>query len=241
MNDACVIVIAKWPRPGAVKTRLAAQIGTDAASRLSAAFLEDTLDLVCAVEGAAPLIAYTPPENLPQFEALARGRSLFTVQPSGNFGVRLQAAFADAFALGFTRVLIIGSDSPTLPPALLEQALSLLEDAPLVIGPATDGGYYLLGMKVLQERLFEQIDWSTERVFGQTMARAAELALEPAVLSPWYDVDEPEALQQLRRDVEQPGSHCLHTRLALRGIMNEAQTSQARQPEQGAMSRRQAS
>lgn len=218
MGDSCVIIMAKWPALGATKTRLAACIGTAAAERLSMAFLQDTLNLAASVRGAVTLIAYSPPDRRQDFAALGRGPSLLHQQPAGDLGARLAAGFASAFAHGFRRAIAIATDSPTLPVRILAEAVSAINDSRLVLGPATDGGYYLIGMSRLHAGLFEEIDWSTERVLTQTLARAAGARLRPVLLPAWYDVDDADGLTRLESDIARDGRLCPATRAALEEI-----------------------
>ena len=115
------------------------------------------------------------------------------------FGERLIAAAADLFALGFASVCLIDSDSPTVPQNAYSEAARSLAAAGdrIVFGPSDDGGYYLIGMKQLHRRVFEEIDWSTERVAEQTLARAQEIGVPVDLLPTWYDVDDRNTLARL--------------------------------------------
>jgi glycosyltransferase A (GT-A) superfamily protein (DUF2064 family) len=116
-----------------------------------------------------------------------------------NFGACLTHAIETLLDLGYGSACVLNSDSPTLPTAALVAAARSLQapGARVVFGPATDGGYYLLGMQRCHRRLFEDIDWSTARVAEQTLGRAAELGLETLILPTWYDVDDAPALRTL--------------------------------------------
>ena len=180
-------VFAKWPAPGTVKTRLAAATTPEWAARVAAAFLADTLDRLAAV-GARRFLAFAPAEAGADFGALAHDRFALVPQGDGDLGARLARFFAARLAEGAAAVVVVGADSPTLPAALVEKAFSELKSADAVLGPATDGGYYLLGCRRPPAGLFEGIDWGGPDVLRQTVAR-----LPPdwrlAVLPPWYDVD----------------------------------------------------
>ncbi|MHB8575249.1 MAG: TIGR04282 family arsenosugar biosynthesis glycosyltransferase [Dehalococcoidia bacterium] len=219
MFDTCVIVMAKQPDPLQAKTRLAAAIGTNAAGALAAAFFDDTIDLVRRVPGATLLLAFAPPTARPWFERLLCADDMLQVQPDGNLGVRLSAAFASAFSAGARRAVVIATDSPSLPPAFIEDAFDALLNRDVVIGPADDGGYCLIGMTRHLPVLFERIDWSTERVFAQTLDRARELNASPALLPAWYDVDDARGLEQLRADLQVAGAG----RPATRRVLNDLQ------------------
>jgi glycosyltransferase A (GT-A) superfamily protein (DUF2064 family) len=120
-----------------------------------------------------------------------------------DFGDCLFEAVSQLLALGHDAAVVLNADSPTLPTALLVNAAEILARPGdrAVIGPSTDGGYYLLGLKTAHRRLFEDIDWSTERVAGQTMDRAREIGLPVQVLPAWYDVDERDALKLLHSEL----------------------------------------
>jgi glycosyltransferase A (GT-A) superfamily protein (DUF2064 family) len=115
----------------------------------------------------------------------------------------LASAARALFALGHHRVLLVNSDSPTLPPVLLEQAIDLLEPVRdrVVFGPATDGGYYLIGVNAVHDHLFEGVPWSTADVLARSLDRAEEIGLPSALLAPWYDVDDAESLDHLRGEL----------------------------------------
>src|SRR5262249_53575528 len=120
-----------------------------------------------------------------------------------TLGRSLFHAARDLFAAGYASVCLVNGDSPTLPTQLLVAAVRLLHepDAPGVLGPPADGGYYVIGMKRFHRRLFEAIDWSTERVYRQTITRAGEIGLPVAALAEWYDVDDEVALSLLAREL----------------------------------------
>ncbi len=190
-----VIVLAKEPRPGYTKTRLAAAVGADASARLSDIFLRRTLCFAEALAGRL-YVSFAPNECRDAFEARAPDATLIA-QPDGDLGNRLESAFRTALEDGARRPVLIGSDSPTLPPHLLRSAHRLLASHDVVLGPAEDGGYYLIGMNGLQPELFRDIAWSESVVLGQTLARAADAGLRVATLPYWYDIDTPNDLARL--------------------------------------------
>ena len=125
------------------------------------------------------------------------------MQRGGNFGERLIAAVEDLFAVGFESVCLINSDSPTVTAASFAEATRALARPGdrLVLGPSDDGGYYLVGLKRMHRRIFEEIDWSTEKVFAQTMERAQETGLEVHLLPAGFDVDDRATLDRLCREL----------------------------------------
>ena len=116
-------------------------------------------------------------------------------------GERLEQFFDHAFATGATRVVVIGSDSPTLPLEFVERAFALLQDHDCVLGPATDGGYYLVGQSGRSQPIFANVEWGTSRVFDQTVARIAACKARLSLLPQWYDVDTAADFELLDKDL----------------------------------------
>jgi rSAM/selenodomain-associated transferase 1 len=189
-------LFAKWPIPGRVKTRLAPSNAAWGA-RAAQAFLLDALQRFAAVE-AQRVLAFAPAEHEADFAALVADRFLLTPQGDGDLGQRLAAFFAQQFDIGARAVVVIGTDSPTLPVEYVEHAFAELANTDVVLGPATDGGYYLIGCKPDHPPLFDNIAWSSGRVLADTIAALAESRWRLALLPPWYDVDTPEDWELLR-------------------------------------------
>jgi|SRR5579884_1962338 len=192
-------LFAKWPSPGTVKTRLASS-DTAWGARAARAFLLDTLQRFATVD-AQRLLAFTPAAREADFAALAADHFVLTPQVDGDLGRRLAAFFAQQFEAGASVVVAIGTDSPTLPVAYVERAFAMLETADVVLGPATDGGYYLVGCGPAYPPLFDNIAWSSRHVLADTIAALAEPRWRLALLPPWYDVDTPEDWELLRGHV----------------------------------------
>lgn len=236
-EDLCALaVMAKAPRPGKVKTRLSPPLTPQQASALNICFIRDTTENIRQVTEAGNsvgVVAYTPIGDEAAFEGLLPPAFQLLGQRGEGFGERLLHVSEDLFACGFSAVCLIDSDSPTMPQdALLEavEALSRAGDR-MVLGGSDDGGYYLLGMKRLHHRLFEQIDWSTERVFAQTLERAKEIGLKAELLPTWYDVDDAATLDRLRRELAAPagaGYNARHTRGFLESLQPACTTSSSR-------------
>ena len=124
-------------------------------------------------------------------------------QEGGGLGSRMQHAFTQTFAAGYHRAVIVGTDHPSLPRTFIEEAFERLEsDDDIVIGPAEDGGYYLLGMREAHPLLFEEMEYGHGTVFDETMQRIGKTAARAGVLQPWYDVDRPDDLKRLVRDLD---------------------------------------
>jgi rSAM/selenodomain-associated transferase 1 len=222
--------MAKAPRPGKVKTRLSPPLTPEQAAALNVCFLRDTADNLQQVTEASNshgVIAYTPVGEEGAFDNLLPPGFRLIAQRGDGFGERLLFTCNDLFACGFTSVCLIDSDSPTMPQAALRHAVALLERPGdrVVLGGADDGGYYLIGLKQPHRRLFEQIDWSTERVLHQTLERAKEIGLNAELLQTWYDVDDASTLERLRRELlavrgEGSGFDARHTRGYLQSIFS---------------------
>ena len=190
----CVIVFAKNPIPNEVKTRLIPPLSPEQAATLYAAFLTDWCEILAELSDVDLVIAYTPAEAQLDLQALIGDDAIYIPQVGTDLGERLTSATQWAAEHGWTKILLVGSDSPTLPISYISQALTLLDSRNIVIGPSTDGGYYLIGFSVETlattiPYVFEDIAWSTAEVFQQTVARihAAEATL--GLLPPWYDID----------------------------------------------------
>ena len=181
-------VFAKEPRPGCVKSRLAADTSPAWAAAVAAAFLLDLVERLGTVD-ARRVLAYAPPEAEPYFAALAGDRFTLRPQSAGDLGQRLASFLEAELSAGAERVVLVGADSPTLPPGFIERAFRELDHADVVLGPATDGGYYLLGCARRLPPLFEGVAWGGRRVLFDTVARLGEGGGRLAVLPPWYDVD----------------------------------------------------
>lgn len=193
-------IMAKAPRLGEVKTRLVPPLSAADAAALGAAFIQDTAENILLAARSTPIagyIAFTGPEEVLR-PLLPPSVGLLPSRRSG-LGASLFDAAEDLIGAGHEAVCLVNADSPNLPTAVLVEAARALRQPGdrVVLGPAEDGGYYMIGLRYPHRRLFEDIDWSTERVFGQTLDRAAEVALEPVVLPKWYDVDDAASLRRL--------------------------------------------
>ena len=215
---AAIAVMAKAPESGKVKTRLAPPLTPDEAMSLSASFLRDVTENIALAAREAPIqgyVAYAPAGAEHLFEGvLARNTRLVLADGAietpprvRGFGRSLLHAARGLFARGYASVCLLNSDSPTLPTALLREAALALAGARdrVVLGPAEDGGYYLLGLKAPHAHLFEDIRWSSEHVADETCARAKALRLEIVRLAPWYDVDDRTTLRRLVGEVAGAG------------------------------------
>lgn len=197
-------MMIKAPRAGSSKTRLAPPLSHEEAAHLSLRFLRDTAENIaraCDETGGAAMgvACYTPVGAESAFDELLPAGFALLAQRGETFGERLSNATFDLLAVGYASLCLIDSDSPTLPTAALVAAVAELSRPGdrCVLGPADDGGYYLIGVKGAHRQLFERIDWSTGRVARQTVERAEELSLPVALLPAWYDVDDATTLTRL--------------------------------------------
>lgn len=202
MSRPAVIVMVKAPVPGTVKTRLVPPLTAESAAALAAAFVQDAVRNARQI--ADVLVAYSPADGNLLLESLLPDGLHWTEQQGDNLGERMSAAMADAAASGFSPLVVIGTDSPTLPPARIAEAIQTLQSgtADVVFGPTEDGGYYLVGARQPQPGLFDGVAWSTEAALTQTAANAARLNLRCHLLPAWHDVDTGEDLVRLRRELE---------------------------------------
>jgi rSAM/selenodomain-associated transferase 1 len=195
-------VMAKASIPGRTKTRLVPPLTAEQAANLNTSFLRDVADSLIGASAHANIegfMAFAPAGSAGFFRSILPERIGLLETGAPNFGECLFHAAATLLDAGHGAVCLLNSDSPTLPTAYLMAAATALA-APgdrIVLGPSTDGGYYLLGLKRPHRRLFENVDWSTEKVSAQTLARAEELGLAVHELPSWYDVDDLHALRLL--------------------------------------------
>lgn len=225
--------MVKAPRGGEVKTRLVPPLRAEEAARLSMCFIRDVVAnlLEASVSlGTDCFAAYSPPGSEAAFRDVLPQRVRLLPPRSVGLAESLPDAIEDLLSAGYEGACLINADSPTLPTSLLVEAVTRLS-APgdrVILGPATDGGYYLIGLKTPHRQLFHDIDWSTERVYRQTAERAASIGLELLTLPLWYDIDDAASLGWLCRELFSGGlpSRCLgegsaaaHTREYLRTLL----------------------
>ena len=189
MPDERLIVFVKRPRPGEVKTRLAGEIGAGDAAILYRLMAEHVLrETAPAGRGYARVVQYAPADAGGDVARWLPGEAL-APQAAGDLGQRMAGAFATAFAEGALRAVLIGTDAPALRREQVERAFADLGDHDLVLGPACDGGYYLIGLRAPRPELFEGIAWSTATVCAATIGRARALGIRHRPLPELRDVD----------------------------------------------------
>lgn len=205
-----IVVFVKDPKPGAVKTRLTPFLSHEEAADLYQAFIRDTLASSHLVPGSRTQVAFTPDDAQTSLRRLVQNQDIEWFPQTGeSLGDRLRHAFQRAFQAGASRVVVIGSDSPTLPPSMLIRAFETLAHSEVVLGPATDGGYYLIGLACgsaeisRYDVLFEGIAWSTETVYARTIEAVRRAHLSCTELPCWSDVDQPEDLLHLTEQIQE--------------------------------------
>jgi rSAM/selenodomain-associated transferase 1 len=218
-------VMTKAPQAGRVKTRLVPPLTPQEAAELNKCFLRDTAAVISsacrrsvsdagnryepnalhseAATAACAIAVYTPVGAESAYNDILPADFSLLPQRGDKFGERLYFAVEDLFKCGFASVCLIDSDSPTVPAENFAKAVELLSTTEnlVVLGPSDDGGYYLIGVKRPHRQLFEQIDWSTERVLNQTIQRATEIGLEYKLLPSGYDVDDDASLRRLSNEL----------------------------------------
>jgi len=200
-DSNALIVVAKRPAPGKTKTRLSPPLTPELASALYESFLFDTLDQMRQVADSHHVIAYL--DEREYFQRLAPDFELIP-QEGRDLGERLDNALTFYLSRGYERVVIMDSDSPTLPPDYLSRAFHILSNgADVVLGPCDDGGYYLIGLKKPTPRLLRDVHMSTPTVAAETIALAKEEGLNLVALPTWYDIDDIASLSRLIKEIEE--------------------------------------
>ena len=195
-----LVIFARSPVPGAVKTRLQSRYTPDQAAAIYRAFIKDTVDAARKANVDGRFVACDPPGAEAELSDLAGPGWVLFPQVCADLGERMYRAARHCFDLGAGRVVIVGTDVPSLPPRRIDGAFNLLAEHEIVLGPSVDGGYYLVGLSTPIREIFRDIDWSTEHVLAQTLERARALRLTVGILPSWYDVDTPEQLDHLVED-----------------------------------------
>lgn len=192
-----IIIMAKVPEAGKVKTRLQPRLSPGQAAKFAECLLQDTIAKTAGRQDHL-IIAYTPAGRRGFFDQFSQQKFIYTPQKGSDLGERMFNAFDFAFAQKMDSVVMIGTDSPTFPPEFIDQAFEFLENTDAVLGETEDGGYYLIGLKTLIKEIFENVQWSSPETFKQTAENIRKLGLNMARLPKWYDVDEPEDLERLK-------------------------------------------
>jgi rSAM/selenodomain-associated transferase 1 len=197
---AAVAILARAPRPGHAKTRLTPPHTAEAAARVARACLVETLRRFPRAT-PVPFTLFLDGDLDHALLDLARAAGVgIAPQGDGDLGTRLAAAFRFLRARGAEAVVAMGADSPTLDPGRIGEAIAALTQCDLVLGPAEDGGYYLIGVRGDRDGIFEGIPWSTGRTLDATLARARALGLTTRLLASHYDIDDAETLARAKAE-----------------------------------------
>ena len=210
-TDVALVVMARSPVGGEEpKTRLAGEVSSAEDRRhLYSAFLADTIAACRGVGATAFRLAYTPDGGVTGFRELGVTDAELLTQRGTDLGARERGIFADLFEAGFGKVVVIGSDLPTLPISHIRQAIAQIDIGTVVLGPSEDGGYYLIGLAASGPGsevpdLFTGIRWSTSSALNDTRAAAERAGVQVQLVPLWYDVDDAEGLSRLRRELDEP-------------------------------------
>lgn len=225
MNDrprTRICVFAKPPLAGVAKTRLAKDIGAEAAATIAKSCLLDTWNAVTSLAWADPILVGS--EDNAELRALAAGKGDFWLQGEGDLGERLQRVCEQA-TKGERRTLVIGADTPGLPAQRLVQTNALLDGSRAVMGPADDGGFYLLGLTGAPPNLFSDVTWGTSAVFAQMVTRFATCGISLALIDRWFDVDRGSDLVRLKTLLDEGIVSAPATFGALKGINGSVATA----------------
>jgi uncharacterized protein len=202
MAEICSIVFTRYPEAGKVKTRLIPALGDEGAANLHQKMAEHTISQVRALQRLLPgdIEVWFVGGDLALMQAWLGEDLRYQRQPDGDLGDRMQLAFQSTFDRGYKKAIVVGTDCPGLTTEILAQSFEALEDNPLALGPAIDGGYYLIGLQYSIPELFTGITWSTANVLQDTLKIAESLDMIPTLLPYLTDIDLPQDLAHLPID-----------------------------------------
>ena len=205
-QEDALIVFVKFPEPGKVKTRIARELGAERAAELYSRMAERIIHDVSGPGAYGTIVYFDPPEREDDIKTWLGSDSLsYEPQSGGTIGDRMANAFHRVFCEGAVRAVLIGTDIPEITADIISAAFDLLSDTDVVLGPAEDGGYYLMGLRKFEPTLFRDIDWGTNTVYTRTLARIVEKNLSHKLLDTLKDVDtaediDPGTLARLRAE-----------------------------------------
>ncbi len=218
-----IIIMLKYPQPGMVKTRLGKELGAKRAAELYRFFV--ACELVTVQSLHVPILLSCHPQRpLSAYRDWLGGEYRYISQGDGDLGVKMSTSFETAFDQGLSRAILIGSDIPHLPAAYIQSALSRLQDHDAVIGPALDGGYYLLGLhcRSFHPKIFEEIPWSTSQVLALTQKRLGDHDLKTFLLPNLRDIDTLEDLESLFPLQDLPAASPQDLEQAIQNLVNSS-------------------
>jgi rSAM/selenodomain-associated transferase 1 len=204
-KPVAVGIMCKTPIPGSSKTRLSPPLSAAECAEISTCFIRDLANTIHELSlsgGVVPYAVYTPKGSEESLRRLLPDSFKLALQCEGGFGVRLLQGTIDLLNDGHSGAILVNSDSPTLPKAVLKQAVDAVANGDNVtLSPAVDGGYTLIGLSKPHARLFEDIPWSTSEVYRLTLERAREIGLSVKIVHGWYDVDDSQSLKMLEDEL----------------------------------------
>jgi uncharacterized protein len=196
-----IIIMVKTPLAGTVKTRLQNVLGAERCAEFAECLLADAVRKAQTFENQL-IIAYSPPENGAYFQRFSDKNIILIPQKGDDIGARMFHAFEFAFRQNSDAVVMTGTDSPTFPIDYIEQAFEHLElETDAVLGKAEDGGFYLIGLRRLDARIFERVAWSSPQTFAQVYGNLRRLEWHLREVPSWYDVDTPADLEKLKTEL----------------------------------------
>lgn len=195
-----IIIMAKVPIAGTVKTRLQPFLSAEQSATLAECFLRDAVSKAKSLSNEL-IIAYTPVEKRDVLLTTLPNEQIFIEQKGANLGGKMFHAFEFAFTQNSDAVLMIGTDSPTFPARFITRAFEMLSETDAILGETADGGFYLIGLRKLKKEIFEAVEWSSPKTFNQTARNIENLGLKLSFLPNWYDVDTPDDLKRLKKDL----------------------------------------
>ncbi len=194
-----LVLMAKAPEPGKVKTRLTPPFSPNEAAEIYRCLLLDQIENVNAFIGADRFLNFASDEAASLFRQMVPENFVCFPQRGNDLGERMSGAFEELWIKGYKKILLIGGDLPALPLRFLEHACEILEDPgkEVVLGPSRDGGYYLVGMNRPLPQIFQRMSWSHSNVLDETIKKLASLGICPKILSTWFDIDTLDDLRYL--------------------------------------------
>jgi hypothetical protein len=226
VTSVAVGIICKTPQRGASKTRLSPPLQPDECAEISGCFIGDlaaTIDALGRISDVKGYAVYTPVGSEDRLRPLLPPRFDLVPQGSGDLGARLDRGIRDLIERGHVGAILVNSDSPTLPPSILQDAVEALRRSDgdrMAIGPAIDGGYTFIGLTRPHPEMFTDIPWSTSAVFDLTLERAREIGLETVILDSWYDVDDADSYALLQSELDGTPPYFAHPTLRLQDAPN---------------------
>ena len=203
MSKNLLMVFVKYPTPGAVKQRLAQHLGSDRAAEIYKKIAETIVQKVTPASSEDYIleIYFSPQEDEKLVRKWLAENEYFSPQQGSDLGARMSNAFSHAFAAGYTKAILIGSDCPDISRTIVNRGFMLLDSHDIVLGPAHDGGYYLIGIRESIPGLFSNIEWGTEKVLSQTIDKINAAGLSMGLLPMLRDIDRVEDLQYYNLDL----------------------------------------